>query len=384
MNQNYSDLKLGIIGGGQLGKMLLQVTSRYNINSKILDPSNDSPCKNLCNEFFLGDLMDHDAVYEFGKKCDLITYEIEHVNTKALEKLESEGIDIFPKPSTLKIIQNKSIQKKFFVKNNIPTAKYRFFKSVSDFLEFSKNKNIDFPCVWKKTKFGYDGYGVKKINSLNEITNLPDSEFIIEDYVPFKKELATTVVRNKSGQIEIFPMVEMIFNSNSNQVEYVLCPAQIDKEVVEKAKAIALNVANAFENIGLLTVEMFMTKDNQILVNEVAPRPHNSAHYSIEACISSQFDQHIRSILNLPLGCSKPNSYAIMVNLVGEEGQTGSVSYSGIEKAMQNNNVSIHIYGKNKTKPNRKMGHATVLDTDLENGLEVAKSIKKIITIKSK
>ncbi len=384
MNQNYSNLKLGIIGGGQLGKMLLQVTSRYNINSKILDPSNDSPCKNLCNEFFLGDLMDHDAVYEFGKKCDLITYEIEHVNTKALEKLESEGIDIFPKPSTLKIIQNKSIQKKFFVKNNIPTAKYRFFKSISDFLEFSKNKNIDFPCVWKKTKFGYDGYGVKKINSLNEITNLPDSEFIIEDYVPFKKELATTVVRNKSGQIEIFPMVEMIFNSNSNQVEYVLCPAQIDKEVVEKAKAIALNVANAFENIGLLTVEMFMTKDNQILVNEVAPRPHNSAHYSIEACISSQFDQHIRSILNLPLGCSKPNSYAVMVNLVGEEGQTGSVSYSGIEKAMQNNNVSIHIYGKSKTKPNRKMGHATVLDTDLENGLEVAKSIKKIITIKSK
>ena len=384
MNQNYSDLKLGIIGGGQLGKMLLQVTSRYNINSKILDPSNDSPCKNLCNEFFLGDLMDHDAVYEFGKKCDLITYEIEHVNTKALEKLESEGIDIFPKPSTLKIIQNKSIQKKFFVKNNIPTAKYRFFKSISDFLEFSKNKNIDFPCVWKKTKFGYDGYGVKKINSLNEITNLPDSEFIIEDYVPFKKELATTVVRNKSGQIEIFPMVEMIFNSNSNQVEYVLCPAQIDKEVVEKAKAIALNVANAFENIGLLTVEMFMTKDNQILVNEVAPRPHNSAHYSIEACISSQFDQHIRSILNLPLGCSKPNSYAVMVNLVGEEGQTGSVSYSGIEKAMQNNNVSIHIYGKSKTKPNRKMGHVTVLDTNLENGLEVAKSIKKIITIKSK
>jgi len=384
MNQNYSNLKLGIIGGGQLGKMLLQVTSRYNINSKILDPSNDSPCKNLCNEFFLGDLMDHDAVYEFGKKCDLITYEIEHVNTKALEKLESEGIDIFPKPSTLKIIQNKSIQKKFFVKNNIPTAKYRFFKSISDFLEFSKNKNIDFPCVWKKTKFGYDGYGVKKIKSLNEITNLPDSEFIIEDYVPFKKELATTVVRNKSGQIEIFPMVEMIFNSNSNQVEYVLCPAQIDKEVVEKARAIALNVANAFENIGLLTVEMFMTKDNQILVNEVAPRPHNSAHYSIEACISSQFDQHIRSILNLPLGCSKPNSYAVMVNLVGEEGQTGSVSYSGIEKAMQNNNVSIHIYGKSKTKPNRKMGHVTVLDTNLENGLEVAKSIKKIITIKSK
>ena len=384
MNQNYSNLKLGIIGGGQLGKMLLQVTSRYNINSKILDPNNDSPCKNLCNEFFLGDLTDHDAVYEFGKKCDLVTYEIEHVNTKALEKLESEGIDIFPRPSTLKIIQDKSMQKKFFLENNIPTAKYRFFKSISDFLEFSKNNDIDFPCIWKKTKFGYDGYGVKKINSLNEITNLPDSEFIIEDYVPFKKELATTVVRNKSGQIEIFPMVEMIFNSNSNQVEYVLCPAQIDKEVVEKAKGVALNLADAFENVGLLTVEMFMTKDNQILVNEVAPRPHNSAHYSIEACISSQFDQHIRSILNLPLGCSKPNSYAVMVNLVGEEGQTGSVSYSGIEKAMQNNNVSIHIYGKSKTKPNRKMGHVTVLDTNLENGLEVAKSIKKIITIKSK
>ena len=384
MIYNHSNLKLGIIGGGQLGKMLLQVSSRYNINSKILDPNKESPCKNLCNEFFLGDLMDYNAVYEFGKNCDLVTFEIEHVNINALEKLESEGIDVFPRPSTLRIIQDKSIQKKFFIDNNIPTAKFRYFKSNSDFLKFANNNDINFPCMWKKTKFGYDGYGVKKINNPDEINNLMDSEFIIEDYVPFKKELATTVARNMSGKIVIFPVVEMMFNSNSNQVEYVICPAQVDNEIMKNAKEIALKLTNAFENIGLLAVEMFLTEDKRLLVNEVAPRPHNSAHYSIEACISSQFDQHLRSILNLPLGCSKCNSYAIMVNLVGDQKHTGPVSYSGIEKTLQYNNVSLHIYGKTKTKPNRKMGHATVLDTDLKNGLEIAKSIKKIITIKSK
>ena len=384
MDYNQSNLKLGIIGGGQLGKMLLQTSSKYSLLTKILDPSDDSPCKNLCDEFFLGDLMDYDAIYEFGKKCDLVTYEIEHVNVNALEKLESEGITVYPRPSVLKTIQDKNQQKIFFTENNIPTAKHLYFKSKAEFLKFSKDNHVDFPCVWKKTKFGYDGYGVKKLNSLTEINKLTDCEFIIEEYVPFKKELATTVVRNDSGEIEIFPLVEMMFNPKSNQVEYVLCPAQVEDEIFENAKQIALNVTKAFKNIGLLAVEMFLTLDNKIIVNEVAPRPHNSAHYSIEACISSQFDQHLRSILNLPLGCSQSNSFAVMVNLVGELDHEGPVLYNGIEKAMQNNNACIHLYGKSITKPNRKMGHVTVLDTDLKNGLDIAKSIKKTIIIKSK
>ena len=384
MDYNQSNLKLGIIGGGQLGKMLLQTSSKYSLHSKILDPNDNSPCKNLCDEFFLGDLMDYNAIYDFGKKCDLVTYEIEHVNVDALEKLESEGITVYPKPSVLRTIQDKSQQKKFFIDNNIPTAKYLYFKSKSEFLKFSKDNNVEFPCVWKKTKFGYDGYGVKKLNSFSEINKLIDCEFIIEEHIPFKKELATTVVRNDSGEIEIFPLVEMMFNPKSNQVEYVLCPAQVEDEIFENAKQIALNVTKAFKNIGLLAVEMFLTLDNKIIVNEVAPRPHNSAHYSIEACISSQFDQHLRSILNLPLGCSKSNSFAVMVNLVGELDHEGPVLYNGIEKAMQNNNACIHLYGKSITKPNRKMGHVTVLDTDLKNGLDIAKSIKKTIIIKSK
>ncbi|MBT4709311.1 MAG: 5-(carboxyamino)imidazole ribonucleotide synthase [Flavobacteriaceae bacterium] len=383
MNYFSSNFTLGILGGGQLGKMLLQVTSKLSIKTNILDSCPNSPCKNLCNEFQTGNLMDFNSVYKFGKKCDLITYEIEHVNIEALEKLESDGIKVYPSSKTLKIIQDKSLQKKFFTENKIPTAKFWHFKSLQDYNSSSVKNEIKFPCVWKKTKFGYDGFGVEIINSSNDFEKLPETEFIIEELISFKKEIATTIARNESGQIEVFPVVEMIFNEISNQVEYVICPAQINDDIKDKAKEIALNVSKSFEQIGLLAVEMFLTNDNKILVNEVAPRPHNSAHYSIEACTNSQFEQHIKSILDLPLGCSKSNIYAIMVNLVGEKGFSGPVVYSGIEEAMQYDNVSVHIYGKSETKPNRKMGHATILDTSLKNGLSRAKSIKKIIKIKT-
>tara|TARA_B100001109_G_scaffold37598_1_gene29434 strand:+ start:59 stop:1213 length:1155 start_codon:yes stop_codon:yes gene_type:complete len=383
MDYFSSDFKLGIIGGGQLGKMLLQVTSKLNIKTNILDSSPDSPCKNLCNEFSLGKLMDYDTIYKFGKKCNIITYEIEHINVEALLKLESEGVVVNPSPSILKIIQNKNTQKKFFLKNNIPTANFWHFSSKNEFKLFLSNDEISFPCVWKKTKFGYDGFGVKILKSIDDISELPDSEFIIEEYIPFQKELATTIARNDSGQVEVFPIVEMSFNDESNQVEYVICPAQISSENMIQAKKTALSVSKSFGHTGILAVEMFLTKDNKVLVNEVAPRPHNSAHYSIEACMSSQFDQHIRSILNLPLGCSKSNINAIMVNLVGEKNFSGLVNYKGLEESMKFDNVSVHIYGKSETKPNRKMGHATILDTDLSRGIKIAKSVKKSIRIKT-
>ena len=377
MNYSKADFTLGILGGGQLGKMLLQVTSRLSIKTNILDPSDDSPCKEICSKFTKGPLMDFDTVYDFGKECDLVTYEIEHVNVNALEKLESEGIKVYPDSKTLKIIQDKSTQKKFFIKNGIPTANYKHYKSLKDL------DTIKYPCVWKKTKFGYDGYGVKILKSKDDIKNLPETEFIIEDLVPFKKELATTIARNKSGQIEIFPIVEMMFNEISNQVEYVLCPAQISSEINEKAKKLALKVSESFKQVGLLAVEMFLTNDNEILINEVAPRPHNSAHYSIENCVNSQFDQHINSILDLPLGSSKSNFYAIMINLEGGLGYEGQVVYEGIKEAMLINNVKIHIYGKHKTKPNRKMGHATVLGSNFENVLKKAKKIKELVKVKT-
>ena len=379
MNYSKSDFTLGILGGGQLGKMLLQITSRLSIKTNVLDPSNDSPCKEICSEFTKGQLMDFDAVYNFGKNCDLVTYEIEHINVDALEKLEKEGVKVFPNSSTLRIIQDKSIQKQFFIDNNIPTAKFKYYNSLKD-LNVEKLK---FPCVWKKTKFGYDGYGVKILKSKKDLNNLPETQFIIEEMIPFKKELATTVVRNQNGDIEIFPIVEMMFNEISNQVEFVVCPAQVRDELKARAEKVALKVSKTFKQVGLLAVEMFITHDNTILVNEVAPRPHNSAHYSIEACINSQFDQHINAILNLPLGCSKSNNYAIMANLVGGIGYNGDVIYEGINEAMNFDNVKIHIYGKKETKPNRKMGHITVIDTDLKSGLQIAKTIKNLIQIKT-
>ena len=384
MNYFSSDFKLGILGGGQLGKMLLQVTSRLSIKTNILDPSEDSPCKNLCNEFEIGNLMDFDAVYQFGKKCDLVTFEIEHVNIEALEKLESEGTKVYPTSKTLKIIQNKNLQKQFFIDNNIPTSDFYYFKSPKDFKNSLHKNQISFPCVWKKTKFGYDGYGVEIIKSIEQIDNLPNEECIIEEFIPFEKELATTIVRNYSGDIQIFPLVQMDFNKESNQVEYVVCPAQVNREIKDLANALAMKVSKSFKHVGLLAIEMFLTKDNKILINEVAPRPHNSAHYSIEACENSQFQQHINSILNLKLGSCKSNNNAIMVNLVGEKGYSGPVIYQGIEKAMEQSNVSVHIYGKSNTKPNRKMGHVTVTDEDLKNGLKKAKSVKNLIKVKTK
>ena len=384
MNYFSSDFKLGILGGGQLGKMLLQVTSRLSIKTNILDPSEDSPCKNLCNEFEIGNLMDFDAVYQFGKKCDLVTFEIEHVNIEALEKLESEGTKVYPTSKTLKIIQNKNLQKQFFIDNNIPTSDFYYFKSPKDFKNSLHKNQISFPCVWKKTKFGYDGYGVEIIKSIEQIDNLPNEECIIEEFIPFEKELATTIVRNYSGDIQIFPLVQMDFNKESNQVEYVVCPAQVNKEIKDLANALAMKVSKSFKHVGLLAIEMFLTKDNKILINEVAPRPHNSAHYSIEACENSQFQQHINSILDLKLGSCESNNNAIMVNLVGEKGYSGPVIYQGIEKAMEQSNVSVHIYGKSNTKPNRKMGHVTVTDENLKNGLKKAKSVKNLIKVKTK
>jgi 5-(carboxyamino)imidazole ribonucleotide synthase len=241
MNYSTSNFTLGILGGGQLGKMLLQVTSRLSIKTNILDPSADSPCKDLCSKFTKGNLMDFDSVYNFGKTCDLVTYEIEHINVEALEKLEKEGIKVFPNSSTLRIIQDKSLQKKFFIDNNIPSAKFKFYNSLKDL------SKLNFPCVWKKTKFGYDGYGVKILKSEKDLKNLPESPFIIEELVPFKKELATTIARNQNGEIEIFPIVEMMFNETSNQVEFVVCPAQISEELRIKAEKVALKVSKTFK-----------------------------------------------------------------------------------------------------------------------------------------
>ncbi|MNF37994.1 N5-carboxyaminoimidazole ribonucleotide synthase [compost metagenome] len=381
MNYFSSDFKLGILGGGQLGKMLLFDTRKFDIQTYVLDPSDEAPCKIACNQFFKGDLMDFETVYNFGKQVDVLTFEIELVNLEALVKLEEEGLKVYPSPKTLKLIQNKGIQKDFYSKNNIPTADFKRFASLKDLVIDLVDSNIQLPFVWKCTEFGYDGNGVKVIRQVSDLDNLPNVECIAETMVPFKNELAVIVCRTPSGEIKTYPVVEMEFHPEANQVEYVICPARIDDHVAEKARAIALNVSEKFNHVGLLAVEMFQTEEDEILVNEVAPRPHNSGHYSIEASYTSQFENHLRAILDLPLGNTDSKVAGIMVNLVGEEGFSGDVVYQNIEKILGWNGVTPHIYGKRQTRPFRKMGHVTIVNEDIREARRIAEDVKNTIRV---
>lgn len=383
MNTENLDKNLGIVGGGQLGKMLLSECNKMDIKTSVLDPSEKSPCKLISDKFVLGDFNDFDTVYNFGKDCDIITFEIEHINVKALEALERDGKWVFPKPKTLKIIQDKNIQKSFFVDNKIPTSNFKFFKSIIDLKKSLILNEITFPCVWKKTKFGYDGFGVKILNSTEDVNSLPDSEMIIEELVPFDKELSVIVSRNSDGKVNCFETVEMEFNSISNQVEFVISPANISEEANKEAKELAVKLAESLDLVGVLAVEMFLTKD-KIYVNEIAPRPHNSGHFSIEACSSSQYQEHLRAIFNLDLGDTKHSGCAIMINLVGEEEHMGKVFYEGIESIFKIKSANLHIYGKEETRPNRKMGHVTIIYNKFEEAYEKAKLIKQTIKVKSR
>ena len=381
MNYFSSDFKLGILGGGQLGKMLLTETRKFDITTFVLDPSKDAPAQFGANKFFIGNLLDYDTVYQFGKMCDAITIEIENVNLDALAKLEGEGHLVFPSPKTLRLIQNKGKQKDFYAENNIPTSKHQRFVDLNDLKKALEKDELDFPFVWKCAQFGYDGNGVKICRSTMDLLHLPDVECIAEEMVPFKNELAVIVARNAKGDVKTYPVVEMEFHPEANQVEYVICPARIDEKVAELAIEIALKVSKAFNHVGLLAVEMFQTENDDILVNEVAPRPHNSGHHTIEASYTSQFENHLRSVLNLPLGNTDSKVAGIMVNLVGEEGFSGPVIYENIEKIMAIDGVTPHIYGKKETRPFRKMGHVTIVNEDMAAARKIAEEVKNSISV---
>ena len=384
MNLFSNNKILGIIGGGQLGKMLLNDTFKWNITTYVLDPDKDAPAKQFCNKFYCGDLNDFDTIYQFGKKADIITFEIEHINTEALKKLEKEGTIIYPKPNTLSIIQDKFKQKKFYLDNNIPTSDFIFFNSIKDLTHAFETKKIKLPFVWKSTKFGYDGFGVKIINNKTDLESIEDKPCIIEELINYKKELSIIICRNLDGDCKLFPTVEMKFNEISNQLETVTFPAEINNRTNSEAKKIALKVADSFKNVGLLAIEMFLTTDDQILVNEVAPRPHNSGHFTIEGTMTSQFEQHIRAILNLPLGSTKLICGGLMINLSGSENFTGNVHYENLDKIFKLEGVNLHLYGKKKVKPNRKMGHVTILNKNKSKAVEIKNKIKKTIKIISK
>lgn len=381
MNYFSSDFALGILGGGQLGKMLLTETRKFDIQTFVLEPSEEAPARFGCNGFYKGSLMDFDTVYEFGQMVDLLTIEIENVNLDALDKLEEEGLPIFPSPKTLRLIQNKGRQKDFYVANGIPTSAHQRFVDIFDLRKSLEKDELNFPFVWKSAQFGYDGNGVKICRSALDLVKLPEVECIAEQLVPFKNELAVIVARSVSGEVKTYPVVEMEFHPEANQVEYVICPARIDEKVAQKATEVALKVSEAFQHVGLLAVEMFQTENDEILVNEVAPRPHNSGHYSIEASYTSQFENHLRAILNLPLGNTDSKVAGIMVNLVGEEGYSGQVLYENIEKIMAIDGVTPHIYGKRETRPFRKMGHVTIVNEDMTEARKIAEEVKNSIRV---
>src|ERR1700710_674042 len=379
MKAFYGDLRLGILRGGQLGRMLIQQAINYNVTVKVLDPDREAPCRKLCDEFTIGSLSDYETVYKFGKKVDLLTIEIEKVNVDALEQLEKEGVKVYPQPRIIRLIQDKGLQKQFFKENNIPTAPFQVISSAQQL----KESHIPFPYIQKLRRDGYDGLGVYKVIDESYLDKAFTEPSLIERWVDFEKEIGVIVARNENGEIKTFPMVEMEFNPDANLVEFLIAPSTLHFEIQQEAAQIATKIANDLKIVGVLAVEMFLDKHGKILVNELAPRPHNSGHQTIEGNIVSQFEQHLRAIFNQPLGDTACLNNAIMINILGEAGHEGPAVYQGIEKVLECAGVYIHLYGKALTKPFRKMGHVTIVDADREKAIEKAKFVQETLKVVS-
>lgn len=377
MTRFYSNFKLGVLGGGQLGRMLIQSCVNLDVYTSVMDPDSQAPCAGFSNEFRKGTITDYESVYNFGKQVDLLTIEIENVNIKALYKLESEGIPVYPQPRVIEIIQDKRIQKQFYKDNGIPTADFVLIETQED---IKKHENF-LPAFQKLGKGGYDGGGVQRIADLGDLQKAFDAPSLLEKAVDFEKELSVITARNARGEVEVFPVVELVFHPAYNLVDYLISPASISPEIEEKARAIALDITQKLGIIGILAVELFLTKDGELLVNEVAPRPHNSGHQTINANYTSQYEQHLRAILNLPLGSTATKKPSAMVNILGAEGYTGHVIYEGIEEVMKIQGVNIFLYGKKITKPHRKMGHITIIDQDTEGLIKKVERVKELIKV---
>ena len=378
MKAFYGDLKLGILGGGQLGRMLIQESINYNITTYVLDPDAEAPCKDICKKFVQGSLTDFETVYNFGKQVNVLTIEIEKVNVDALEKLEKEGIIVYPQSRVIRLIQDKGVQKQFFKENDIPTAAFQLFKNKEDLIK----ANLALPYIQKLRRDGYDGRGVKVVNSIADLENAFDEPSLIEEYISFEQELSVIVSRNEDGEVKTFPCVEMEFNPEANLVEFQISPSTLSFEILQKADELAIKIAEDLKIVGILAVELFLTKDNEILVNEIAPRPHNSGHQSIEGNYTSQYEQLLRAIFNLPLGDTSSISNSVMINLLGEKGYEGAAEYEGLDDVLKLTGAYVHLYGKKFTKPFRKMGHVTILDDDRQKAIEKARLIQKILKVK--
>lgn len=377
INFEPSAIKIGVLGGGQLGRMLIQSAINYNLYVCCLDPDSKAPCKSIANEFVVGSITDYDTVYKFGKDKDIITIEIENVNVEALYALQKEGKKIFPQPEVIEIIKDKGLQKMFYQRNNIPSPD---FFLVENKTQIEKYKDF-FPFFQKLRTGGYDGKGVVKLGHPNKIDHAFEQPSVLERLVDFDKEISVIVARNESGEVKCFPAVECEFNPEANLVEFLFSPANIKKSIDKQATEIAIKIAEKLNIVGILAVELFVTKDGKVLVNEVAPRPHNSGHQTIEANITSQFEQHLRAILNMPLGDTSIIKPSVMINLLGEKNHEGLAKYEGLLDAVKYKGVYIHLYGKTTTKPFRKMGHVTVVDDDIELAKKKAITVKDLIKV---
>jgi len=368
--------KIGILGGGQLGRMLVQSGIDFNLTFSVLDPDDQAPCKNL-SDFHTGKLTDYDTVLSFGLMCDIITIEIENVNTLALKALAREGKKVFPQPDVIELIQDKRNQKLFYREFGIPTAEFVLTETRMDV----KKHHSMLPAVHKLGREGYDGRGVQIIRTEEDLDKAFDAPGILEELIDYEKEISVIVARNENGEIKTYPPVEMVFHPEKNLVEYLFSPAQLTYAVQHKADTIACQIINELKMVGLLAVEMFVTRDGQVLVNEIAPRPHNSGHHTIEANVTSQYEQHLRCLLSLPLGETEIIMPSAMVNLLGEPGHEGPARYEGFEEAVKVSGVHVHLYGKKTTKPFRKMGHVTIVDQDIDILKEKANLIKRTLKV---
>ena len=372
-----NDFKLGILGGGQLGRMFIQEAVNLNLSVHIIDPDPNAPCKEIASTFTLGDLKSYDDVMAFGKDKDVLTIEIEHVNVDALEELEKQGVKVFPQPHVLRTIQDKGLQKLFYQKEGIPTPDFHLVENKAEIDQYL----TQMPFMQKMRKGGYDGKGVTPLKSEADLETAFDAPSVLESFVDLKKELSVIVARNEKGEMKSFPVVELEFNPEANLVEYLFSPASISEDVETKAREVAELVANKLDIVGLLAVELFLTHDDEVLVNEIAPRPHNSGHQSIEGNYTSQFAQHMRSILNMPLGDTSITQPSVMVNILGEKDYTGEAIVEGLNECLSLPGVFIHMYGKKITKPFRKMGHVTIVNPDLEKAKSIANQVKDTLKI---
>lgn len=373
-----SNYRLGILGGGQLGRMIIQEALNLDIDIHILEPDPNAPCAKIASTFTCGSITDYTSVYDFGKKMDSLSVEIENVNIEALYQLEKEGVRVYPQPRVLELIKDKGLQKEFYRQAGIPTAPFKLLQANTDTQELEQN----LPCVQKLRTGGYDGKGVQILRTKAELSKAFTEASVVEELIPFTKELSVIVARNESGEMVTYPVVECEFN-DANLVEFLFAPANISADIEDKARALAMKIITELDMVGLLAVELFLTANNELLVNEIAPRPHNSGHHTIECNACSQFQQHIRTVLNLPLGSTEIISAGAMLNITGEEGFSGPAHFENYEELLKQKGIHLHLYGKANTKPNRKMGHITITGSDITEVFERVQAIRGLFRVKA-